>query len=226
MTGRRIGIGIVALGALLGSGCAGTGEHADESDAEIEAALVAVDVERGAKVVRTSRSTGADTPRRHGNVVHSMNVTLQATDPRRALEKARALIEAAGGRIEHASADANNGSLNAVVAGTVAAGLEEELVALGTVQNLNRDADDQTQAINETRRRLQQIELARAEVLVALRRTQDADTADGLGLLLELTHNERRNLSAQLTSWHKQTEGTQLYLSILHAADDAAPVDE
>jgi hypothetical protein len=218
----------MAVSALICGACAGTGERGDASDDEAagsaEVDMEVVHADAGAKVVKTGRTRVHDPNRRGGYIVHNLNMTVTASDPAAALERARRQLEKLGGTVNNVNANDSNGSLNAVVPVSALPNVRGALASVGTrVSDENFSQSDQTPNFNETHRRLDRIELARAEVLGALKRASDPDAADGLGLLLELTAQERRNLVAQLNSFREQADGAHVYLSV---GVDPAPRDK
>jgi Asp-tRNA(Asn)/Glu-tRNA(Gln) amidotransferase A subunit family amidase len=200
--------------ALFVVACAGTGEPAP-TEGEDPPPSAAVDPDAAAKLVRQGRTRVHEPHRRGGYVVRSLNMTVEAKDTAAALERARRRLEDLGATVQNVSNHEQQGSLNAVIPPGSMADVRYALASVGQrVVSENMGRSDQTSAYNEARRRLDRIELARQEVIEALKRASDPDAADGLGLLLELTAQERRNLINQLASYRQQAEGVQIYLSI------------
>ncbi len=222
-TARRWVVG-AALAALVG--CAGTGTPADET--AVVDPTPSLDVERGAKLVRSGR-TQVDSPHRaRGYVVENLNLELEVADPAAAVERARRQIEDLGGFVDNASVNGGIGSINATLP---PGSLHEARLAFASVggKTVSESAGrhDQSASFNDTRRRLDRVELARAEVLDAIKRADDPDAADGLGLLLELTENERRNLISQLASMREQADKVHVYVTVRpEAPEGAAPSPE
>jgi hypothetical protein len=206
-----------AIVGLLGlAACAGTGERADPGASEeaaggsAQTAVSRVSSEHDL-AVRESRVSGFGS-----YVVHNFNYTLVVDSPTDALAKARELVLELGGEITNASGNDDSANLNAVLPLGEHKNLRVQLGKLALrVENESSGRSEYAAPIEQAKRRLQRVESARIHLVEALRGATSRDAADALGLLMELSEQEKRNLESQLQSYREQTRGSQLYVSFV-----------
>lgn len=203
------------VGVLWAVACAGTGERADPGASEeavagsAQAAVGRASAER--EGVREGRLSGFGS-----YVVHNFNYTLVVDSPTDALAKARELVLGLGGEITNASGNDEGANLNAVLPPGEHKTLRVQLGKLALrVDNESSGRNEYAAPITQAKRRLERVESARIHLVEAMRGVSSRDAADALGLLMELSEQEKRNLESQLQSYRDQTRGSQLYVSFV-----------
>jgi hypothetical protein len=145
--------------------------------------------------------------------VHYVNVTLVVDDPVEALGRAEALLTELNGEIQHSSTHAGNANFSAFLPPEARSEFRKSVTKLGRVSNESSSSNDITHEVRRLRRRSSMLAEADYRVAQSFGTSPDADAAEALALMRELTQRERQSVQMQLQNYERQLRFAQVNIS-------------
>ena len=123
------------------------------------------------------------------------------------------LISQLGGEIQHSSANGTNANISGFVPPKSRAEFRKAVLELGRVSNESSSSNDITHEVRRLRRRTALLQDADRQVAQTFGTNPDADSAEALALLRELTQREQQSVRMQLENYERQLRFAQVNVS-------------